>query len=36
MPENQGWARPVLIFKTWVLEIIGLNPVSGDELEMII
>lgn len=35
-PGDWRWARLVLIFKTWVLEIIGLSPVSGDKLEMII
>lgn len=36
MPEDWEWARLVLIFKTWVLEIMGWKPVSGNELEVII
>lgn len=36
MPEDWGWACLVLIFKTWVLEFMGLTSVSGNELERVI
>lgn len=36
IPEDWGWARLALIFEIWVLEIIGLRQVSGNEPEMII